>query len=148
MQNKEQAKELFDKTIKNGSALEKFKEIIIAQGGNPDVIKDYSLFNLGKNIKEIKAQKSGYIKELTALEVARCAKLLGAGRDKKSDSIDFGAGVVLEKKIGDSVLEDETIAKLYYGEINNEKLNSAIEAINNAVKISQEKVEEPKLIVS
>ena len=59
--DKKEAKELFDSVINNSKALDKLKQIIKAQKGNVEVIDDYSLFNLGKNIKEIKASKEGYI---------------------------------------------------------------------------------------
>ena len=137
---------MIDEVIENKTALNKFREIIIAQGGNPDVINDYSLFKIGKNIFEIKAQKEGYISKLDALDVAFAAKLLGAGRDKKSDKINFEAGVLLDKKVGDFVKKDETIMKLYYDDVNEEKLNDAINIANKSVEIVTSKVNAPKLI--
>ena len=142
----DEAKKMIDEVIENKTALNKFREIIIAQGGNPDVINDYSLFKIGKNIFEIKAQKEGYISKLEALDVAHAAKLLGAGRDKKSDKINFGAGVLLDKKVGDFVKKDETIMKLYYDDVSEEKLNDAINIANKSVEIVTSKVNAPKLI--
>lgn len=144
--NYNQAKEMIDTVIKNGKALEKFKEIIIHQGGNSNVVNDYSLFEVGKNKAEIKATEDGYISNLIALEVAHAAKLLGAGRDKKSDSIDFGAGIILNKKIGDKVSKDEIIMELYYNNVSENKLNDAINIAKNSFKISENKVQKPKLI--
>ena len=146
VKNKNEAKKLFDEVIENGSALNKFKEIISWQGGNIDCIEDYNLFNVGKNKTEIKASKDGYIKELIALEVAHSAKLLGAGRDKKTDNIDFGAGIILNKKIGDKVSKDDIIMELYYNDVAENKLNDAIEIAKNSFKISDEKTEKAKLI--
>ncbi len=146
VKNKDEAKKLFDEVIENGSALNKFKEIISWQGGNVDCIDDYNLFNVGKNKIEIKASKDGYIKELVALEVAHSAKLLGAGRDKKTDNIDFGAGIILNKKIGDKVSKDDIIMELYYNDVAENKLNDAIEIAKNSFKISDEKIEKPNLI--
>ena len=134
--DKKEAKELFDSVINNSKALDKLKQIIKAQKGNVEVIDDYSLFNLGKNIKEIKASQEGYISKLDALCVAHCAKLLGAGRDKKSDPVDYGAGVVLSKKIGDYTKKDETIAQLYFNDLDKERINEAINEINKAFEIS------------
>ena len=134
--DKKEAKELFDSVINNSKALDKLRQIIKAQKGNAEVIDDYSLFNLGKNIKEIKAPKEGYISKLDALCVAHCAKLLGAGRDKKSDPVDYGAGVVLSKKIGDYTKKDETIAQLYFNDLDKERINEAINEINKAFEIS------------
>lgn len=141
-----QAKEMIDEVIKNGSALEKFKEIITCQHGNSDVINNYNLFKIGKNKVEIKAQEDGYIKELVALEVAHSAKLLGAGRDKKSDMINFGAGIILKKKIADKVSKDETVMELYFDEVDKSKLDDAINIAKNSFKISNQKIDKPKLI--
>lgn len=140
------AKNMIDDVIKDGSALEKFKEIIIHQKGNPDVINNYNLFKIGANKIEIKAPKTGYIKKLIALEVAHSAKLLGAGRDKKTDLINYGAGITLNKKIGDFVQKDETIMTLYFDEVADSKLSDSIEIAKNSFTISDEKIEKPKLI--
>lgn len=146
IKNSSEAKELMDDVINNGAALNKLKEIIVAQGGNQDVVFDYSLFNVGKNKVEIKSFEAGYIKSMVALEVAHSAKLLGAGRDKKTDSIDFGAGVVLKKKVGDFVKENEIVMELYYNQVSDSKLNEAIQIAQNSFEISKEKVEQLKLI--
>ena len=142
----QQAKVLMDKVIKNGSALEKLKEIIIAQGGNPDVIKNYNLFNRGKNKIEIKSLESGNISKLTALDVAHSAKLLGAGRDKKTDKIDYGAGIILCKKIGDSVNVGDVVMELYYNNVEPSRLDEAVKIARNAFKTSKIPVNKPKLI--
>ncbi len=134
------------KAIEDGSALNKFIELIKAQGGNENIINDYTLFDLGKNKFEIKALKEGYVSRLTALDVAKSAKLLGAGRDKKTDPINYGAGISLNKKIGDFVNKDETIMTLYYDDITDGKLKDAISSAQNSFDIVEEKVEKPKLI--
>ena len=71
---------------------------------------------------------------------------MGAGRDKKSDSINFGAGISLRKKIGDFIKENETIMELFYDEISQNKLNDAIEIAKNSFEISAQKIEKPNLI--
>lgn len=144
--NRAEAKKMVDEVIKNGAALEKFRKIIEYQGGNATVVDDYSLFKLGQNKVVIKAQQNGYIKELIALEVAHAAKLLGAGRDKKSDKINFGAGIILNKKIGDKVSKDEIVMELYFDDIDKSKFDNAVEIAKNSFKISKFKVKNPKLI--
>ena len=141
-----EAKQMVDEVIENKSALNKLKQIIQAQSGNINVIDDYSLFSVGKNKIEIKADKEGYISKLTALDIANAAKLLGAGRDKKGDSIDFGAGVIIKKKISDKVLKDETILELYHNDIKKEKLEDAIKTAKGSFEIFDSKVEPPVLI--
>ena len=145
-QNEQEAKRMFDEVIKNRTALNKFREIISYQGGNTEVLDNYELFKIGKNKVQIKADSNGYIKDLIALEVAHSAKLLGAGRDKKSDSINYGAGIILYKKVSDVVAKDDVIMELYFDEVSDSKLNDAIEIARNSIKISDEKIEKPQLI--
>lgn len=142
------AKSLVDGVIKDGSALKKFEEIIRAQGGNPDVIKDYTLFEIGKNKIEIKALETGFITKLTALDVAHAAKLLGAGRDRKSDSIKFGAGVILKKKLTDCVKSGETVMELYFDDVEKSKLDDAVTIARNSFKVSKIRPKAPQLIVN
>ncbi len=130
----DEAKKMIDDAINSGAALEKLKEIIKCQDGNPDCINDYGLFNIGKNKYELKANRDGYISKLDALSIAKACKLLGAGRDKKSDTIDFGAGCVLNKKIADKISKDETILTLYWNNVSIERLNEAKEYVNSALE--------------
>lgn len=144
----DEAKVLFDNVINNGSALNKLAEIITVQGGNSGVINDYSLFKTAKNKIEIKANTSGFISKLDALTIARAAKLLGAGRDKKSDSIDYAAGIVLNKKIGDSVSENETVMTLFYNDVNESKLTDAVKIAKSSFETAVDfnEITVPKLI--
>ena len=144
--NRKIASEMVQRVIKDGSALSKLAEIITAQGGNSDVINNYSLFNVGKNKIEIKALKSGFISRLKALDVAHCAKLLGAGRDKKSDKIDYGAGIILIKKVGDFAKSDDTIMELYYNDVEKSKLDEAVKIAQNSFVTSEAKTEKKSLI--
>lgn len=141
------AKNLVDDAINSGRALDKLTEIIEAQGGNKNVTDDYSIFNIGKNKFELKAQFGAYIKKLDALEIAHACKLLGAGRDKKSDKIDFGAGCVLNFKIGDKVSKDDILLTLYYSDnASKERLSEAIDHVNNAYKFSIEKIDKQRVV--
>lgn len=90
--------------LQSGRANEKFKEIIKAQGGNPNVKS--STLVLGKHVFEEKADRGGIIKELNSKNITSIAKILGAPKQK-------GAGVYLNKKIGDKVSKDETIYTLF-----------------------------------
>ena len=127
-------------------SLETFKKIIAYQGANPDIVNDYSLFKQAENSYELKAQKDGYIEELDALKIARACKLLGAGRDKKTDSIDPSAGCILNKKTGDEIKSGETLLTLYYNDVKDEKLNEAIDCANKAIIISASKPYAKELI--
>lgn len=123
--------------IENGSALEKLKEAVGAQGGDISYIDDTSEFIDASVCIEYKAEKSGYINKIDAQKIGRASVLLGAGREKKDDVIDFGAGIYLCKKTGDEVREGDTVARLYTNK--NEYADSALAVIKEAFDYSQKK---------
>lgn len=123
--------------IENGSALEKLKEAVDAQGGDISYIDDTSKFIEASVCTEYKAEKSGYINKIDAQKIGRASVLLGAGREKKDDVIDFGAGIYLCKKTGDEVREGDTVARLYTNK--NEYADSALAVIKEAFDYSQKK---------
>ena len=123
--------------IENGSALEKLKEVVGAQGGDISYIDDTSKFIDASVCIEYKAEKSGYINKIDAQKIGRASVLLGAGREKKDDVIDFGAGIYLCKKTGDEVREGDTVARLYTNK--NEYADSALAVIKEAFDYSQKK---------
>lgn len=136
--NRKDAIKLMEEKINNGMALKKFKEIIKEQGGNEKILEDYSLLENAQNTVEIKAETSGTVVALNALEIAKACKILGAGRDKKSDNIDFAVGIILNKKIGDTVLPNETLATIHYN--SNKRLNESIELTKNAYSVQNKEV--------
>ena len=97
----------------DGSALRKFQDMIIAQGGNGEVIHDTSLLPGATYTYDIKATKCGYIQHMQTEEIGLAAVQLGAGRATKEDTIDFGAGIVMAKKTGDAVQVGDILATLY-----------------------------------
>ena len=123
--------------IENGSALEKLKEAVGAQGGDISYIDDTSKFIEASVCIEYKAEKNGYINKIDAQKIGRASVLLGAGREKKDDVIDFGAGIYLCKKTGDEVREGDTVARLYTNK--NEYADSALAVIKEAFDYSQKK---------
>ena len=123
--------------IENGSALEKLKEAVAAQGGDIIYIDDTSKFIDASVCIEYKAEKGGYINKIDAQKIGRASVLLGAGREKKDDVIDFGAGIYLCKKTGDEVREGDTVARLYTNK--NEYADSALAVIKEAFDYSQKK---------
>ncbi|ADQ14807.1 pyrimidine-nucleoside phosphorylase [Halanaerobium hydrogeniformans] len=139
-----EAKELLRKKLSSGEALEKFKEMISAQEGNPAVIDDYSLFATAEKVVEIKAQEDGYIATLNALEVGLAAMLLGAGRENKDSEIDLAVGVELKKKVSDQVKKGDTLALLHVNDQKN--LAQARAKVLAAYSYSKNEVENKKLI--
>ncbi|MDD3237437.1 MAG: thymidine phosphorylase [Candidatus Gastranaerophilales bacterium] len=139
-----EGKAYLEELIKSGKALEKLKEIIVSQYGNPDVINDYSLLPQAKYTYELKAENSGFVKNIDALSIAKASKALGAGREKKTDSIDYAVGVYLDKKYGEEVKKGETYATIY---ANNEALIPDSEAlIKEAFAFTAEKPPKQSLV--
>lgn len=126
----------FDKAIEDGSAYKKFEEFVTAQGGDLSDILNGDCYALNK--MEIYASESGFISKLDAEIVGLCSLALGAGRNGKEDKIDYKAGIVLNKKLGDLVKEGELLAVLYSS--SEEKLERAKKLYTLAVEISQNEV--------
>lgn len=131
------ALEMLDNAIKSGAALEKFKELIQSQGGDDSVIDDYSKFKQPAFKYELKSEFDGFVKNIDAYKIAYACKLLGAGREKKSDSIDFSAGVELCKIYGEKVEKGEVLAVLYSD--SEEKLENALQGVRSAFDFCPDK---------
>ncbi len=99
--------------IDSGSALKKLAESVTLQGGNPDYILNPDLLPKAEYKREILAKDSGFIEHMDAQKVGSACAMLGAGRQKKEDDIDYGAGIVLNRKTGDRVEKGEKIADMY-----------------------------------
>ena len=99
--------------LTNGAALKKFEEMIAAQGGD---LEDLYRPSQAAYVAEVRAEQSGYITELPAMEFGLFAMRLGAGRAVKSDELDYETGIVFEKKIGETVEIGEIVAKIYANE--------------------------------
>ena len=94
--------------LENGKAYNKFLEFVKTQNGDIKNIKDDA------KVFVLKSPKTGYIKSIDTYKLAELVRSLGAGRYNKEDSIDYGVGIVLNKKKGDFILEDEELLKIYY----------------------------------
>ncbi|APM38625.1 pyrimidine-nucleoside phosphorylase [Clostridium kluyveri] len=102
-----------EELIKSGRAIEKFRQLVEIQGGNPQVIDNPKLFPQAQNHIDIKAHKSGYVYKIQAESIGRSAMLLGAGRKTKEDIIDLSAGITMVKKVGDKVSLGDTLCILH-----------------------------------
>ncbi|WP_412031283.1 thymidine phosphorylase [Metamycoplasma buccale] len=107
-----EAKKMIDEVIKNGKAYKKFLEWIEAQHGDVNLLENKNWFN-PKNKYEIKAKISGYLKIKSAIDFGIVAMKLGAGRAKKEDTIDYEAGIYLNKISNDYVNKGDTLFTLY-----------------------------------
>ena len=129
-----------EQSLNDGSAYKKFIEFVKAQGGNTD----FTTLPVANNSLEIKAEIEGFIQSINSRIVGESAVLLGAGREKKTDTIDYGAGIVLYKKTCDKVNIGDIIAILYAE--NDEKLKNAEKLFNTSYTIGAEKPESKPLI--
>lgn len=135
--DKNTAKAYLKELIHGGKALEKFKELIAAQGGNPEIVDNYDLFDLPEYKVECEAKKSGYVHNIDAYKIAYACKLLGAGRDKKTDPIDYSVGVFLNKKSGEGVNEGDVLYTIYSNDP--EKTKIAQKYCDEAFDIAKDK---------
>ena len=99
--------------LHDGSALRKFAELIQAQGGDPHVTDDPARLPTAPVQQPVPAPRAGVVASADALEIALAGKSLGAGRDRKDAPIDLAVGIVLQKKIGDSVAAGEPLAVIH-----------------------------------
>lgn len=140
----EEAREVLKHIIESGSGLNKLKELVEIQGGNPEVVDNPDLFKKAPIVEEVLAPKDGYVKSIKADDIGLAALVLGAGRETKESEIDLAVGVVLRKKIGDYVKAGESIATIHANDMDKKK--SSEEIILKAYGFSNEEVKAPKLI--
>ncbi len=132
----EECRRMAEKTLLDGSALEKFREMCHAQSGNSAVCDDYSIFPQAVIQKELSSTCSGYISHMDTQQCGHAAMLLGAGRATKEDSIDHSAGIILHVKPGDFVEKGQILATLY---TNKESFHEAEHLLLHSIYLSAEK---------
>jgi len=131
-------------SIEDKSALKQFNKLIVSQNGVIDKTGYPELSDSASIIRNIYSDKSGYIKYIETENVGKAALILGAGRVKKEDEIDFGAGIILCKKLFDKVEKGEKIATLFTN--NENKFKEASILINNSIEFSQIRIFRPQMI--
>ncbi len=142
----EEAEAELTEILKSGEALEKMKKIITAQGGDSRILEEPELLPRAELTEELTAKKSGYISEINAREIGLIAMSLGAGREKKGDSIDPAAGVEVLVKQGDEVETGATLARLHTADKYKSRLPELLERLSKAVKINPEPISPEELI--
>lgn len=136
---------LANNAIKSGNAFNKFREMVVAQGGDVSVIDDPSKFPEAKYKENVYAEKSGYISKVDTEGYGIASLMLGAGRNAVGENIDYSAGIVLKKKTGDFVRVGEAIATLYTDD--ETRIREVIQRFNDATFISDEKPQKSNLIL-
>jgi thymidine phosphorylase len=139
------ARELAQSNLLDGSGYRKFKEVIAAQGGNPNVLDRFELLPNATGAREISTTRGGYISAIDAELIGQASSMIGAGRNTKEDSIDPAVGVILEVKVGQKIEPGSILCRLYHTSEDN--LDEAAELIEDAFRISQQPTEERDLIL-
>ena len=142
VQTTEEARELLEKVIADGSALEKFKAFVNNQGGNGSLVDQPEKLPTAKYNIDVLATASGYVDSIDAEQVGVAASILGAGRQTKEDEIDLAVGIILHKKVGDAVKEGDVLATL---EANTEAVEDVVKKVQNSYHYGQDQ-KQTKLI--
>ncbi|EPH67720.1 pyrimidine-nucleoside phosphorylase [Enterococcus faecium 13.SD.W.09] len=136
----EEARQLLEEALHSGKALEKFRQMIIDQGGDASVIDDPSKILTAKYEVEVPAKTSGVVTKLVANELGIAAMMLGAGRKTKDEDIDHAVGIKLHKKVGESVSEGESLLTIYS---NTEAIEDVKALIDQNIEIGEDGAEPP-----
>ncbi len=133
-----EARAMAEKSIADGSALDKLRLLVAAQGGDVSYVDDPSKFERAKFIEVVKAPRSGFVSQVHARIVGEAAVALGAGRAKKGDPIDHAVGFIILKKVGDPVQAGEPLFEVHAD--SEEKLAEARQAVLSSYQFSDESV--------
>ena len=130
--------------IADGSALKRLAAMVEAQGGDPSYILDTEKFEKAPFSYEVKAERAGYIVSMNTESCGIASSMLGAGRETKESEIDFTAGIIIKKKVGDYVEAGETMATMYTSK--EVLFAAAAKRYQEAVVIAEEAPEKQPLI--
>jgi pyrimidine-nucleoside phosphorylase len=110
----EEGRQLSQQLIASGKALEKFRQMVELQGGNPRAVHDSTLLPKAQHTLEIKSPRAGYLSAIQCEQTGIACVILGGGRERKEDSVDPSVGFVLHKKVGDKVSAGESLCTVHY----------------------------------
>ncbi len=136
---------LVKESISSGKALETLIKMVKAQGGDESVIIDTEKFKKAKYKKVVRSLNSGYIYNVDAEGYGTASLILGGGRNTIEDSLDYSAGIILQKKVGDYVLQGEEIATIYSD--NEKSLDTAEKKLLESTVVKNKKPRKQKLVL-
>lgn len=136
---------LLRRQLESGAALAKFRELVAAQGGDPEIVSKRELLPLSFHKAAVASDRSGYVQAIDAARIGYGAMLLGAGREYKGQAVDLGAALFMECRIGDRVEKGAVLAALHAG--HPDKLARAAEVVKAAIAIGDEPAVRPRLIL-
>jgi pyrimidine-nucleoside phosphorylase len=141
----EEARQLAVKLLVDGSAYKKFKQAVQAQGGNPQALDKFELLPNATGMREITSPRAGYVSAINAEDIGVASNMIGAGRDRKEDSIDPAVGIILEVKAGEKVDAGSVLCRIYYTK--EDRVDEAAEMVEDAFRVSGQKPDERELIL-
>src|SRR5215510_8486519 len=141
----DEARRTAEKHLVDGSAYKKFKQAVQAQGGNPQALDKFELLPNATGMREITSPRGGYVAAIDAEDIGIASNMIGAGRDRKEDSIDPAVGIILEVKTGEKVDVGSVLCRLYY--TREDRVEEAAEMVEDAFRISGQKPDERNVIL-
>jgi pyrimidine-nucleoside phosphorylase len=141
----EEARRIAEKHLVDGSGYKKLKQVVAVQGGNPQALDKFELLPNATGMREIASPRGGYVSSIDAADIGIASNMIGAGRDKKEDSIDPAVGIILEVKTGEKVDAGSVLCRLYYTK--EDRVDEAAEMVEDAFHVSSQKPDERELIL-
>jgi pyrimidine-nucleoside phosphorylase len=141
----DEARRLAEQHLVDGSAYKKFKQVVAAQGGNPQALDKFELLPNATGMREVTSPRPGYVSSIAAQDIGAASNMIGAGRERKEDAIDPAVGIILEVKVGEKVDAGAILCRLYYTK--EDHVEEAAEMVEDAFRISSQKPDERELIL-
>jgi thymidine phosphorylase len=141
----DEARRIAEQHLVDGSAYKKFKAVVAAQGGNPQALDKFELLPNATGMREINSPRAGYVSSIDAEDIGTASNMIGAGRDRKEDTIDPAVGIILEVKTGEKVDAGSVLCRLYYTK--EDRVDDAADMVEDAFRISSQKPDERELIL-
>ena len=141
----DEARRLAEQKLVDGSGYKKFKQVVAAQGGNPQALDKFELLPNATGMREVSSPRGGYVSVIDAEDIGVASNMIGAGRERKDDPIDPAVGIILEVKVGEKVDAGSVLCRLYY--TREDGVEEAAEMVEDAFRISAQKPDERELIL-
>ncbi|HVO58388.1 MAG TPA: thymidine phosphorylase [Dongiaceae bacterium] len=140
----EEGRALAAQLVQSGAALEKFRQNIQLQGGDPRVIDDYHRLPFAKKRVDVRTASAGFLDSTECRELGSTLAFLGGGRQKKEDAVDHGVGLEFHKRIGDRIAAGDVLVSVFYND--DGKIQEATQSLAASFRISPDPVPRKPLI--
>lgn len=140
----EEGREKVREKLQNGEAFDRFVHSVKRQGGAVETIENAEGFDMASSEVSVPSKQNGFVRSINTEHIGTASVCIGAGRCKKDDTVDAGAGIIVHKKIGDSVKIGEGLATLHFN--NHDSLEQAVSLVQDAYEIGRQKPEPFQLI--